>query len=62
MPLYTVIYLLHGYIHGDPETLALLQRNKYFVLPIVNVDGSFTIMEQYEQTGELILKRKNNNF
>ena len=62
MPLYTVIYLLHGYVHGYQETLTLLRRNKYFVLPIVNVDGSFTIMEQYEQTGELILKRKNNNF
>lgn len=39
-----------------------MKRNKYFVLPIVNVDGSYTIFEHYEQTGELLLKRKNNNF
>lgn len=24
MPLYMVIYLLHGYVHGHPETMALL--------------------------------------
>ena len=62
MPLYMVVNLLHGYLHGVPETLLLLSRNKYFVLPMVNVDGSFTIYEHFEQTGELILKRKNNNF
>jgi len=28
---------------------------------MVNVDGSFTIYDQYEKTGELILKRKNND-
>jgi len=61
MPLYTILDLLHGLVHGDPEKIALLEQNKYFVIPVVNVDGFYTIYEQYMKTGELILKRKNND-
>jgi len=43
MPLYTVLKLIHGYLHQDPETIGLLERSKYFVIPMVNVDGSATI-------------------
>lgn len=39
----------------------LLEQNKYFVIPVVNVDGFYTIYEQYMKTGELVLKRKNND-
>ena len=35
--------------------------NSLFVIPILNVDGSYTIQDTYDKTGELILKRKNNN-
>lgn len=35
--------------------------NKYFVIPIVNVDGSTTILNEFKKTGKLIHKRKNNN-
>jgi len=61
MPLYSVLMLLHGYVHNDPESLALLARNRYLVIPFINVDGSYVIYEQYMKTGELILKRKNND-
>ena len=61
MPLYTILDLLHGLVHGEPEKIALLEQNKYFVIPVVNVDGFYTIYEQYMKTGELILKRKNND-
>ena len=61
MPLYTVLDLLHGLVHQDPETLEILKRNQIFTIPIVNVDGSFAIYEHYMQTGELLLKRKNND-
>ena len=61
MPLYTVLDLLHGLVHNDAETLELLKRNKIFALPMVNVDGSYTIYDQFMKTGELIMKRKNND-
>ena len=39
MPLYMLIDLLHGLVHQDPEKLVLLQRSKYFFIPMLNVDG-----------------------
>lgn len=41
MPLYMVLNLLHGYVHRNPEKLILLGKNKYFIIPIVNIDGSW---------------------
>lgn len=61
MPLFAILDLLHGLVHGDQEKIALLEQNKYFVIPVVNVDGFYTIYEQYMKTGELVLKRKNND-
>jgi hypothetical protein len=61
MPIYSVLYLLHGLVHGQKEKINLLARNKYLVVPFINTDGSYTIYEHYMQTGELLLKRKNNN-
>jgi murein tripeptide amidase MpaA len=61
MPLFMLLDLLHGFVHNDPEKMLLLAKNKYFIIPMVNVDGSFTIYDQYEKTGELVLKRKNND-
>jgi carboxypeptidase T len=61
MPLYTILDLLHGLVHRNPEKMMLLQQNQYFVIPVVNVDGFYTIYENYLQTGELIYKRKNND-
>ena len=36
-------------------------KNKYWVIPIINVDGSTVILEEFKKTGKLIYKRKNNN-
>ena len=61
MPLFSILDLLHGAVHQDQQKINLLRQNKYFVLPVVNVDGSYTILEHYLNTGELLMKRKNNN-
>jgi carboxypeptidase T len=61
MPLFTILDLLHGLVHRNPEKMMLLEQNKYFVIPVVNVDGFYTIYEEYMKTGELVLKRKNND-
>jgi len=61
MPMYSILNLLHGYVHGHPEKVQLLKKNKYYVIPVVNIDGYHTIYEEYMKTGELILKRKNND-
>jgi len=53
--------LLHGFVHNDAESLLLLIKNKYWVIPIINVDGSTVILEEFKKTGKLIYKRKNNN-
>jgi hypothetical protein len=56
-----ILDLLHGYVHQNPEKLILLAKNQYFVMPIVNIDGSWQIMDHYLKHGNLIYKRKNNN-
>lgn len=61
MPLYAALDLLHGYTHGDKEKLALLARNKYFIIPMLNTDGCHEIMKHWKETGEMLLKRKNND-
>ena len=61
MPLYMLVDLLHGLVHKDEEKLILLQRNKFFFIPMVNTDGSYKIFDYYQKTGKLLLKRKNMN-
>ena len=61
MPLYTTLELLHGLIHNDPEAVGILRESQIFVIPVVNIDGFYTIYEHWMKTGELLLKRKNNN-
>ena len=56
-----LLKLLHGYVHNDAESVLLLSKNKYWVIPIINVDGSTVILEEFKKTGKLIYKRKNNN-
>jgi murein tripeptide amidase MpaA len=47
MPLFSILKLLHGALHQDQESINLLRMNKYYVLPVVNVDGSYAIYEHY---------------
>ena len=59
MGLYTLLDILQGLLHNKPEYIDLIKRSQIFSIPIVNVDGSNKIMEEYNRTGQLILKRKN---
>ena len=59
MPLFMLIDLLHGLVHRDEEKLILLQRSKFFFIPMVNADGSYKIFDYYQTNGKLLLKRKN---
>ena len=60
MPLFSVLRLLHGAIvHKKPQFINLLVQNKYYVVPIVNVDGVVAIEKEYLRTGELKMIRKN---
>lgn len=61
MPLYSILDLLHGMVHGNKEKILLLEQNKYFVIPVLNIDGFHSIYDEYMKTGELVLKRKNND-
>jgi len=63
MPLYSVLRLIHGgIIHNDEKYTNLLLQNKYYVLPVTNVDGLNDIEEHYNKTGEWLTRRKNMNF
>jgi len=62
MPLYSVLKLLHGgIVHGDPKYVDMLSANKYYVVPIVNVDGVAYIEKHFLETGEMSEMRKNMN-
>lgn len=61
MPLYSLLKLLHGMVHQQRETMNLLIQNKYYFIPIVNVDGVAEIEEHYKATGKFLEKRKNMN-
>jgi len=40
MPLFSLLRLIHGaIIHNDRKFINLLVQNKYYVIPVVNVDG-----------------------
>lgn len=40
MPLFSVLRLLHGAIvHKKSDFINLLVQNKYYIVPVVNVDG-----------------------
>lgn len=59
--MYSVLRLLHGYIHQKDEYINMLILNKFYVIPIVNVDGVAKIEKEFVETGKNILKRKNMN-
>ena len=62
MPLYSVLRLLQGgIVNNQPKFRAMLAQNKYYIVPVVNVDGLAFIEDQYLKTGEISLKRKNMN-
>jgi len=63
MPIYSILRMLHGgIIHNDEKYQNLLIQNKYYVMPVTNVDGLADIEQHFEKTGEWLTRRKNMNF
>jgi len=50
-----------GFLQKDPHYQKLLQQNKYFFMPIFNVDGSAFIEANWVQNHKIPAKRKNTN-
>ena len=61
LPLYAMLKMLHGYVHNDKHYVDLLLQNKYYVIPVVNVDGLGWIEEEWTKNKVLKNKRKNMN-
>jgi len=61
LPLYAMLRMLHGYVHGDKHYVDLLLQNKYYVVPVVNVDGLSWIEDEWNDKKVLKNKRKNMN-
>ena len=60
MVLYSVLKMIHGgIINDDPKYKKLLEQNKYYVVPTVNVDGLAEIEKAYLKDGTFLMKRKN---
>ena len=54
--------MLHGgIVHSDSHYVDLLAANKYYVVPVVNVDGLADIEKIFLETGEMTTRRKNMN-
>lgn len=48
-----------GFIQKDPFYEKMLEQNRYYFMPIVNVDGVAMIEEFWKKDGEIIPRRKN---
>lgn len=59
LPLFSILKLFHGLIHGDKASISMLLQNRYLVVPTVNVDGLAYIEDQYMSTGKVETKRTN---
>jgi len=59
--LYTMLKILHNYVHGDNKTQFILQETCIFFLPVINYDGYIAINHAFVKTGVLQEIRKNQN-
>ena len=48
-----------GYVDKEPEMEKLLAQNKYYFLPVLNVDGVDFIEENWKKLHRVVRKRKN---
>ena len=63
MVLFSILKLIHGGIlYNNKNDINMLMQNKYYVIPVVNVDGLAYIERQFKKTGIIEHKRKNNHF
>jgi len=49
--LYSLLKILHNYVHGDLKTQYLLQQSVVLFVPIVNYDGYLAISHDFNKTG-----------
>lgn len=62
MVLFSLLKMIHGgIVHNEPKYMKLLEQNKYYAVPTVNVDGFAEIEKAYKKDGTFIMKRKNMN-
>ena len=65
MVTYLMLNLLHrGILNKDEEAIKMLKQNKFYFIPVVNVDGLALIEDYHHSDGkmtEIIDKRKNMN-
>ena len=60
MVLYSILKMIHGgVIHHKQDDVNLLMLNKYYVIPIINVDGLSQIESKFMRIGKIMRKRKN---
>ena len=59
MVMYTMLRVLHGYVHEDDFYQILLKEKSLFFIPAVNYDGFAYISEAFDRTGKLEYIRKN---
>ena len=59
MVMYSVLRVLHGYVHEDGFYTDLLRQNALFFISAVNYDGFKYISHKYKETGRLEFIRKN---
>lgn len=61
MPLYSLLKMIHGATHNDERYKNMLTQNKYYIVPVVNVDGLAEIEREFNKTGKVLTRRKNMN-
>ena len=59
MVMYTMLRVLHGYVHEDDFYRTLLKQKSLFFIPAVNYDGFAYISDEFDKTGRLAYIRKN---
>lgn len=48
-----------GYVQKDPSYENMLKQNRYYFMPIFNVDGAALIEQFWKADGEIVPRRKN---
>ena len=59
MTMYSMLRVLHGYLHSDAFYSHLLMEKSLFFIPTVNYDGVAYISKAFDNTGRLEFIRKN---
>ena len=62
MPIYIVLRLIYDYYHSPASFVRVLLHQVYvYIVPVINVDSAYAIMDAYKKRGILTLYRKNRN-